>query len=264
MPAYNASKYIARSIESVLSQSYDKWELLIIDDGSTDNTKNIIFSFSDPRIHYYYQSNQGVSAARNVALNIMKGEYFCLLDADDIFLPRSLEARLDVFRNSTPSLEFVDGAIEIVDENLGPLRVFTPWLKDKNPFFELVALKQSCYLKQSWLIRRVPGKAYQMSTSLTHGEDLFFSMEISRKGGKYDYTNETILLYRQHHGSAMRNLDGLNHSYFFIFNALKSWPEVPVVKRLLFLLKARKIMFLSFMFDGKSVKKAFRSLVRWQ
>jgi teichuronic acid biosynthesis glycosyltransferase TuaG len=264
MPAYNSDRYIAASIDSILKQTYTQWELLVINDGSVDRTKNIILGFLDPRIRYFEQSNKGVSAARNVGLSNMRGNYFCFLDADDIFSPQSLDARMKVFQHSSTELEFVDGSIEIVDDHLNLLRVYKPHLQNRNPFDELIALRNTCYLKQSWLIKRRPEKQYVMKENLTHGEDLFFSMEISRYGGLYDYTENVILLYRQHESSAMRNLEGLNGSYNFIFQAFKHWPEVSGLKRFNFLIKARKIMFLSFLVNGKSVLKAFRSLIRWQ
>lgn len=261
MPAYNAEMFVRQAIESVLEQTHSNLELLIINDGSTDATEEIIAGFKDIRIRYFKQLNSGVSSARNIGLQNMKGEYFCFLDADDIFLPNSLKARLEIFESAKTPLNFVDGAIEITDMNLNRLRLYVPNFKG-SPFNELIALRNTCYLKQSWLIKRVANKKYKMEERLTHGEDLFFSMEISRFGGIYDYTNETILLYRRHNTSAMANLDGLDKSYRFIFRSLLEWKEVPDLKSYLFHLKSRKIMFLSFLFDGGSAFKAIRSLFK--
>ncbi|MBK8309957.1 MAG: glycosyltransferase family 2 protein [Chitinophagaceae bacterium] len=76
MPAYNVSFYIADSIQSVVDQTYSNWELLIINDGSTDNTAEVVQKFTDPRIRYFEKENGGVSSARNVGLDEMKGDFF--------------------------------------------------------------------------------------------------------------------------------------------------------------------------------------------
>ena len=96
MPTYNSAQYIGQAIESVQKQSYTNWELLIVDDGSTDNTKTVVQSFAeeDSRIHYLYQINAGAAVARNKALQMAKGRYIAFLDSDDIWLPLKLEHQL--------------------------------------------------------------------------------------------------------------------------------------------------------------------------
>lgn len=90
IPTYNRAGFLNRPISSVLNQTYTNWELIIIDDGSTDNTKNIVDRYSDPRIHYIYQDNQERSAARNNGIIKAKGEYICFLDSDDYYLENHL------------------------------------------------------------------------------------------------------------------------------------------------------------------------------
>lgn len=91
MPAYNAEAYIGQAIKSVLAQSYRRWELIVIDDGSTDRTSEIASRYGDPRIRVIRQENQGEAAARNTALKNMQGEFVAFLDADDLYLPDHLE-----------------------------------------------------------------------------------------------------------------------------------------------------------------------------
>src|ERR1700761_7286076 len=90
MPAYNAGKYIAEAIASVLGQTFGDFELLIVNDGSTDDTLDIINSFDDKRIRVISQPNQGVAAALNTGLKHAKAEYIARFDADDICLPQRL------------------------------------------------------------------------------------------------------------------------------------------------------------------------------
>ena len=86
MPSYNTGKYIKKSIESVLSQTYNNWELIIVDDCSNDDTDNIVASFNDERIRFFKNSgNKGAAFSRNIALRLAKGEYIAFLDSDDLW-----------------------------------------------------------------------------------------------------------------------------------------------------------------------------------
>ncbi len=100
MPAYNASKTIEESIHSVLSQSYKNWQLIIIDDGSKDNTYAIALEFSkmNKRIEVYMQNNNGVASARNAAIIKAEGQLIAFLDSDDIWLPNKLERQVKIFQ----------------------------------------------------------------------------------------------------------------------------------------------------------------------
>ena len=91
LPVYNGSKYIKKSIESVLNQTFHDFELIIVNDGSCDNTLDIITSFNDKRIKIINQSNQGPGGARNNALKIAKGNYIMFLDSDDWYSTDALE-----------------------------------------------------------------------------------------------------------------------------------------------------------------------------
>ena len=85
IPAYNAAKYIEKSISSVLCQTVDDFEILVVDDGSTDDTRGIVEAIPDDRIRCIYQPNGGVSSARNTGIRSAKGDYICFLDADDLW-----------------------------------------------------------------------------------------------------------------------------------------------------------------------------------
>jgi glycosyltransferase involved in cell wall biosynthesis len=91
MPTYNRAHLIGKAIESVLAQTFTGWELIVVDDGSTDNTRAVVASYNDPRIHYVYQQNAERSAARNKGISHARGQYICFLDSDDYYLPDRLE-----------------------------------------------------------------------------------------------------------------------------------------------------------------------------
>lgn len=95
-PVYNSEKYIADTINSVLSQTYKNWEMLIVDDCSKDDTANVIAQFNDPRIKYFKLSqNSGAAVARNEALEMAQGKYIAFLDADDMWKSEKLEKQLE-------------------------------------------------------------------------------------------------------------------------------------------------------------------------
>lgn len=104
LPTYNQAKYLQRSIESVLAQTYLNWELVVWDDGSTDNSKEIVNSFSDHRIKYYFERNHGAPYARNRAIEISQGIYLALLDSDDQWVDDKLSVQVKVM-DSNPNID---------------------------------------------------------------------------------------------------------------------------------------------------------------
>ena len=90
IPVYNRQDFIGKTIESVLAQSFSNWQLIVVDDGSSDNTGNIVKSFGDRRIHYIYQQNSERSASRNNAVQWAQANFICFLDSDDRYLPNHL------------------------------------------------------------------------------------------------------------------------------------------------------------------------------
>ena len=111
MPAYNAERYIADAISSVLEQTFADFELLIINDGSTDNTGRVIASFNDERIVLINQPNRGVSAALNVGLSHARAPNIARFDADDICYPDRLKIQYD-FITSYPEYSIVGSAAD--------------------------------------------------------------------------------------------------------------------------------------------------------
>ena len=94
-PTFNCGRFIAETIESVLNQSYRNWEMLIVDDCSTDNTREVVARFNDSRIKYHcLEHNSGAAVARNTALRMAKGRWIAFLDSDDLWLPEKLEHQI--------------------------------------------------------------------------------------------------------------------------------------------------------------------------
>jgi glycosyltransferase involved in cell wall biosynthesis len=91
VPAYNAESFIAQTIKSVIAQTYPHWELIVVDDGSTDSTADIVSSFNNPGIRYIYQENRGLGEARNTGIRLAQSEIVTFLDADDLWNSKFLE-----------------------------------------------------------------------------------------------------------------------------------------------------------------------------
>lgn len=116
MPAYNAGKYIAEAVGSVLDQTFTDFELLIVDDGSSDDTAAVLDSFTDKRIRLIRQDNRGVSAALNAGLSAARGEYVCRFDADDVCFPERLSRQVS-FLDSHADMLVVGSDAEYISED---------------------------------------------------------------------------------------------------------------------------------------------------
>ena len=117
MPSFNTGKYITETIESVLAQSYKNWELIIVDDCSSDNTDEIVSTYlSDDRIHYLKnEKNSGAAFSRNIALRKAKGKWIAFLDSDDLWMPEKLEKQLSFMKSNGYFFSYTD--YEEIDVN---------------------------------------------------------------------------------------------------------------------------------------------------
>lgn len=106
IPTYNRAHLVAEAIKSVLNQTFTDFELIVVDDGSTDNTEEVVRSFADPRLKYLKQFNNGVSAARNTGIENAEGEFIAFLDHDDLYLPEKLSVQVSKMEED-PTVGFV-------------------------------------------------------------------------------------------------------------------------------------------------------------
>lgn len=117
-PAYNHGQYIGRCIDSLLAQTYTNWEMVVVDDGSTDNTADVVRTYKDARISYVYQENQGVTALAatiNSGMRRTSGKLVTMLGSDDMWPPYRLEKQVPVFRD--PNVVLCFGKCSFIDEN---------------------------------------------------------------------------------------------------------------------------------------------------
>jgi glycosyltransferase involved in cell wall biosynthesis len=133
IPVYNAERSIAETLQSVLAQTYRDFELLIIDDGSTDRSIDLCQQFNDPRMRVIHQNNRGLAGARNTGIRHAKGEYLAFLDSDDIWLPEKLEKHIQHLDQS-PKVGVSFCRSSFIDDRSQPLGIYQmPKLTDITP-----------------------------------------------------------------------------------------------------------------------------------
>lgn len=115
VPTYNTIAYLPDALESILKQTFEDFEILLVNDGSTDNTEQWAKQLTDPRIRYIFQENQGLSAARNTGISEAQGQYIALLDADDMWEPTKLEQQV-AYLERRPDIGMVHTWISFIDE----------------------------------------------------------------------------------------------------------------------------------------------------
>ena len=134
---FNSEKFIRETLSSVLSQTYGDFEVIVMDDGSTDGTGSIVKSFSDARIKYFYKKNEGLAETRNKAFEASGGEYIAFLDHDDIWQPDNLQIKVDILRQN-PDCSLVYSYPILIDFSgniLIPNSVFAEALHGRRGFF---------------------------------------------------------------------------------------------------------------------------------
>jgi glycosyltransferase involved in cell wall biosynthesis len=115
LPVYNAERYVGGTVHSVLQQSFTDFELIAVDDGSTDRSLHILNSFDDQRLKVYHQKNQGLATTLNTAFRYSSGQFIARIDADDICLPERFLRQI-AYLNANPSISVVGSAVQYIDD----------------------------------------------------------------------------------------------------------------------------------------------------
>jgi hypothetical protein len=201
MPAYNAEQFIDLAVESVLGQRYQKWELLIVNDGSSDRTGQVVAKYADPRIRVFHQQNRGEAAARNAALEQMRGELVGFLDADDVYLPNHLE-QLGVYLATHDELGGVYSDGYYIDESGKRLQTLSS--RRRGPFeghiFEEVVYGSDVFGPPACVVLRadlIAQHRLRFDENIIIGPDWDFFMRYAELA-RFGYLNEITCLYRIH------------------------------------------------------------------
>lgn len=142
IPSFNMGDLISDAIESVLHQTYDHFEIIVIDDGSDDNTREVVKRYSGIGVRYFYQANSGPASARNTGIRLSRGEFVAFLDADDLWLPDKLECQMKAFRKL--NIGMIACGYKLVDYSSG--RTWSEIVRHNFPSKE--DLMKSLYISQ--------------------------------------------------------------------------------------------------------------------
>ncbi|WP_409291951.1 teichuronic acid biosynthesis protein TuaG [Peribacillus sp. SCS-37] len=201
-PAYNAADYITETIESVMRQSYQNWEMIIVDDCSTDNTRDIInrFALEDSRIRpVFLEVNSGAAAARNAALKMAGGRYVAFLDSDDLWKPEKLDKQLTFMKLNQYAFTFT--AYEMISEDGTPLHK----LVDAPRFINYEKmLKNTIVGCLTVMIDLERTGSFEMPDIRTR-QDLAAWLSILRRGHTAFGLNEVLAEYRTGNSSISQN-----------------------------------------------------------
>ncbi len=203
VPMYNSERYLRECLSSALKQTYENIELLLVDDGSGDNTSAICHEFmkEDLRIRLFTQKHQGVSAARNMALNVAQGEYIFFLDSDDVMEPFILEVFLEqmILQKAEMALCRYQRAEKCLFDEAGHMDKHRKWL-----YFSSCEIIDR-FSKNNGVFGGVGGKLVEKKAigdlrfdeRLVLGEDTLFLYKLFQKGISAVYTTDDLYYYRK-------------------------------------------------------------------
>lgn len=188
IPAYNTGKYLLQAVDSAINQTYKNKEIIVIDDGSTDNTKELLNSYiKENKIKYIFQENQGLSAARNTGIKASKGDFIAFLDADDIFLLEKVQKQVNhLNKNSGIDISYCD-LYHFFDDEVDKLYKLKYLYHSGEAVFENL-LKYHFIAPLTLMIRKeVFQRVGLFNEILKRSEDLDFLLRASYKSDKISF-----------------------------------------------------------------------------
>lgn len=222
IPAYNAEKTINRCIESILHQTYENIEVIIVNDGSTDNTLSILYNYAknDRRIAIYNQTNKGVSVTRNVCLKNAHGDYVLYVDADDWIEANMIQQMLELMKDA--DIVFCESDHAETSEQVESVdNVKIECWDQKTQLYEFMKHKRMTGMLWNKLIRRSLTDDVWFNEKTGYGEDAEFLWKILKKSGKMVVMNE--ILY--HHVLTDTSISHLSFSEKK-YSAIPMWENI--------------------------------------
>lgn len=208
IPLYNKETHIKSTIQSVLDQTFQDFEVIVVNDGSRDGSKSVLSSFSDDKIYYYEQENQGVSAARNLAISKAKSNYIALLDADDLWEPTYLETIYQLIQSFPEHYVFATSVLIETPKDVIPSVYSIDNLRDNDvcvlDYFESSTINSLLTSSSVVLHKSVFEKIGIYNTSIKNGEDTDLWIRI---GIHYQivFKNQALVTYRFQEQSLSNN-----------------------------------------------------------
>jgi len=187
---YNRSGVVGRAIRSVLAQDYPDWELILVDDGSTDNTEAVVKAFADDRIRIIrHPANRGVNAAKNTGFDNIRGEWFTVLDSDDeMIAPEALSTFMRIPREIDPAITAI--SCNCIDSATGK---YTGFGLDRDQFVDWETMLEKCR-GEHWGLTRTSLLAGDRLDERLRGFEIILWMKINRRARRY-YTHKALRIY---------------------------------------------------------------------
>jgi len=227
IPTYNRASYLAQAIQSVLDQPFTDFEVIVVDDGSTDATTTVVQGFQDRRIRYLRQDHQERSAARNHGLEAAQGEFLAFLDDDDWYLPNKLRSQV-AFLRAREDVDLVGSGYRLVDEQGKVLQTMRPW--EVQPDFTLLSCLYSCQLVTSTVLFRhrvLDRLDHWFDLQLCTVEDADFFIRMAHAGCQMVWLREIVSAYRLHNAHYSVNCREMRRCYQRILGKVFSLPDLP-------------------------------------
>ena len=226
IPTYNSSRFITEALDSVFSQNYDAYEVIVIDDGSTDDTPKRLCPYRD-RLRYVCQENAGSAAARNRGLDLARGEFVVFLDADDFLLPGKLREQA-AFLQLRPSAGMVHSGWKVIDEYGRILSTVEPWHEaphlDVKTWFQHKPIRMGAMMMRRLWLESVGGLDPQIRQS--HDVDLMLRLALA--GCTTEWMYKHTMCYRQYGDSTIRRNALRQHGYVVrVMNKFYAHPKTP-------------------------------------
>ena len=206
IPSYNRADYVSATIDSILSQTFRDWELIFIDDGSTDATESILAAYiSDPRIKYFKQKNSERAVARSYGISLASGDYICLVDSDDIWYPEKLEKQLNTMY-ANPELILCYASVDRIDLSGHLMKPARRQYQGCSGDVYSELLKRNFIPSVTPMIRaEFARRVTPQVTEFIPYEDWDFWLRLSRLG-KFYHIREPLGAYRLHPGQSVQNV----------------------------------------------------------
>lgn len=221
LPTYNRASLLPRAIKSVLNQTYKSFELIIIDDNSTDNTKKNINDFKDKRIKYiWHKENKGAAASRNKGIKLAKGEYIAFQDSDDEWFPKKLEKHISAFKNLSSKYGIVYSDCLIIEGNKKHL--ISSKYKQRSGFIMKDIFRGNFITMQVMIKKRCFITEGLFDEELSRLQDWELWIRFSRKY-YFKYISEPLTKVYRQKSSISSNIDALIESTKLILNKHKKY-----------------------------------------
>ncbi|WP_314242401.1 glycosyltransferase family 2 protein [Empedobacter tilapiae] len=226
IPTYNRADLIGETLDSIIGQTYQNWECIVVDDGSTDHTEEILSTYikKDNRISYHKRPSiykSGGNGARNYGFDISKGEYINWFDSDDVMLESKIEKQVIDLYNS--KYNFTVCHISVFEDNINNiLGLRSEFIHSKNNFYDFLIhqitwLTNSVLWKKSFLLKT----NYRFNEKLRAAQEWEFISIVLSKENNYSYISESLILNRKHDNSISYNEDKNKERAINYLNARK-------------------------------------------